>query len=1210
MSNTNVILSQINSSDIDTVNYNTDDINLLNGTLILRQFGQSNDYIEQVLYDISNNIVNIEYDYINQSIENTLILDNTTNEINIDPVSDLAFLGYTSGEFKILYNFFRKKITDGNTNPFYIKDISSDRTEIRVVNNNISNSQLQTQVQGLINEIQNTAYHKDYILNFGNNNLVIAVNVALEQNPTQFSILFKLYKPLPQSIKVKDTFWVVEQVADPIQYNLTATKYIEPVQIPSLRSPNFDIEVNNNINQPSSYENIDSLSYNNSNVFFQQINGLLDTKNIQINIDYNDYNNFVHFSSAKERLLNFTYKLKLIEGYSNELSVLNNIPSSSIISAVSGNINITQEKVNEIINKFDGYERFLYYGSSSISGSTSNPWPKQNANIPYTLYSITSSQAISYLGSDESESLIYGGQILSASLYDVNNQDNLIYTIPEFIRENDDNINYLIFLNMIGQHFDNVWTYSKSITDLYDAKNKLTEGISKDLVSYALKSLGVKLYTNEKGGDNIFDYLLGFDPNNSIPNPLTTTYTLPSNQTFNLNNLTISSTGTLIVPSTTTVNIALNLTNAGTIINNNVINAVNFINTGVILNNTVNIIPQSFITNLISYSDITGEDYNKEIYKRIYHNLPLLFKAKGTERGLRALISCYGIPDTILRISETGGADKSKASIEYNHNRFSYGFRTSGSINNINIGEGNIRVPLYNINANFSTGSYNNYTPYPTAYELRFKPDQLENITTIYSQSILEVYANDQMPSINSNPTGSPSSKIILEKDPSVHKGLKENYGYLYFYINSGSLGNYFSSSKIELPFFDGSYYNILYHHKPLPVSSSVELIAKSSYEDYINHQGSSSIFFPSSTFPSFSNTQYIVLGGVGPVGTPNVPQVYFKGALQEFRCWSQPLEQSTFNYHVLNPESYEGNTTGSSYDTLVLRLPLGSDLNILNNAGDYLITNHPSYPQISSYTISSLSGSFISGTLSQSFEPIVEKYYYDSPYTGILERVNNKIRIPSSSLPHNFLSPIIRAEEISDADLTQDIHLMEIAFSPQNEINDDIISQLGFFNIDNYIGNPQEETLDKYPDLESLKTFYFQKYLTNYNIFDYIRLIKYFDNSLFKMIKDYIPARANASTGILIKPHILERNKQPRLPLEGTHNDYTSSIKIVETSGDSGGVFDTELNQVSSSLMGNLGLIYSVNTFNEEYYTGEITGTIIKSINGPANPFAKPNYN
>jgi hypothetical protein len=357
----------------------------------------------------------------------------------------------------------------------------------------------------------------------------------------------------PQSIQVKNQLWVVEKVADPVEYTLTATQTIDPPIVPQLRSPNFDLDVNNQINQPGPYENINSLLADTSTPFYQKLSGLLDQKSIQIDVDYNNYENFVHFSSAKERLLNFVYKAKLIEGYQNEITTLNTIPGSSTIVAVSGNIGNTQAKIDEVITKFDGYERFLYFESSSASGSNSSPFPKQNSGEPYVLYSVTSSQALAYLGSDNSFASNYGGQILSSSAFDRNNQDNLVYTIPEFIKENDENVNYEIFLNMIGQHFDNVWTYSKAMTDLYKAKNKLTDGISKDLVFYALKSLGVKLYTNERSSENVFDYLIGFNPTVDIPNPLTTTYTLPANGTFNINSLTITSTGNLIVPSTTTI---------------------------------------------------------------------------------------------------------------------------------------------------------------------------------------------------------------------------------------------------------------------------------------------------------------------------------------------------------------------------------------------------------------------------------------------------------------------------------------------------------------------------------------------------------------------------------------------------------------------------------------------------------------------------------
>jgi hypothetical protein len=338
---------------------------------------------------------------------------------------------------------------------------------------------------------------------------------------------------------------------------------------------------------------------------------------------------------------------------------------------------------------------------------------------------------------------------------------------------------------------------------------------------------------------------------------------------------------------------------------------------------------------------------------------------------------------------------------------------------------------------------------------------------------------------------------------------------------------------------------------------------------------------------------------------------------LQEFRLWSQPLVTSSFEYHTFNPQSYEGNTTGSAHETLLLRLPLGNDLKINYNMGDYIESSHPasspSYLYTSSFNNPSLSGSFISGTLSSSFEPFTEQYYFNSPNTGILERTNNKIRIQSSSIENNVLSALKRIEQTSGTDLTQDLHLAEIAFSPQNEINDDIISQLGFFNIDDYIGNPQEQTLNQYPTLEKLKEYYFKKYITNYNAFDYIRLIKYFDNSLFKMIKDFIPGRANTSTGIVIKPHILERNKIQRPILSGENNYFTCSIFIKDIEGDSGGVVEASFigfNNFSSSIQGNLGIINQIGTYNEEYYNGEYEGSTISTLKKTPNPFALLSYN
>jgi hypothetical protein len=113
----------------------------------------------------------------------------------------------------------------------------------------------------------------------------------------------------------------------------------------------------------------------------------------------------------------------------------------------------------------------------------------------------------------------------------------------------------------------------------------------------------------------------------------------------------------------------------------------------------------------------------------------------------------------------------------------------------------------------------------------------------------------------------------------------------------------------------------------------------------------------------------------------------------------------------------------------------------------------------------------------------------------------------------------------------TANTNLLEVAFSPQDEINEDIMDQIGYFDIGEYIGDPRlrSSSAESYPLLDILRNQYFQKYTKNYDLVDYIRLIKFFDNSLFKMIKDFVPARTSLASGIVIKQHLLERNKYPQ---------------------------------------------------------------------------------
>ena len=270
-----------------------------------------------------------------------------------------------------------------------------------------------------------------------------------------------------------------------------------------------------------------------------------------------------------------------------------------------------------------------------------------------------------------------------------------------------------------------------------------------------------------------------------------------------------------------------------------------------------------------------------------------------------------------------------------------------------------------------------------------------------------------------------------------------------------------------------------------------------------------------------------------------------FSGSFQELRFYDINLDENKFDDYVMDPYSIDSNELigpESALEALIFRAPLGTVLD--NDTTQTTRTSiHPrisTIPPVQSFNLSGSSVYTLNGTFSMPSQ--TEVLYQDQFHAGIKNAITNKIRIVNEILPSgDTLSPYISIQQTSplSGSFTKDINYIEVAFSPQDEVNDDIISQLGNFNIGNYIGDPRQvsSSLTYYPDLNILRNEYFYKYTHNYNLWDYIRLIKFYDNSLFKMIKDFTPARASLATGIVIKPTLLERCKYP-LPQATTNSE------------------------------------------------------------------------
>jgi hypothetical protein len=1021
-----ILITPVDPITFELQGYSSQDTNLISQFEVDINFSQSADYIEYFVFDENQNSI------YPSTTEELLTYTIKNGEVLLSPDQDLSRLGFDEGIYYISYNFYKKRLASSISNLYYISDISSDRTEIRLDSTTISNEDIISSTNEFIQYRNSSPYFIDFYLNFGLNNLVIANNIQLDSsNINDPTILIKLYEPLPSEFDLKSQVWVVEQLSTPQAYQVTFPTIQFTIQdFQYISGPNLNLNITQETGLASQDLSLDILLNSNVTSSYNQLQSLLNEKGLKININYEDFNEFVHFSSAKTRLENFYYKVSLIEGYENlaqELIVVNS--STAAVTA----------SIQSIIKNFDNYEYFLYYNSSSQYS-----WPKYNTEPPYTLYSTGSTEVLNWIGSADVTSPYYGGLALSASNYDQDNQDWLYWVIPEYLRDDSENDYYFLFVDMIGQHFDNVWTYTKDVTNKFSADNRLDYGISKDLVADAIRDFGVKLYSNNFNTNDLYTAFLGITPSGSLfPYP--------------------DQTGSLPTPS-----------------------------------------GYEYIDTLISASSdiIPLDDANKRLYKRIYHNLPYLLKTKGTIAGLRALVTSYGIPDTILRINEFGGnIIDSLDDRNLKQREFNYTFDTRGQYH-----FSSSFVP----NTNFDSGK-------PNTIQFRFNagglPTQLSqslwSIDNGNSSLILE-YTGSGLAS------GSYSGSI---PDP------YNQYGTLKFIPDSSASS---ISASVYLPFFNEGWWSIMTTQD----GTTATLYAANSINNTLGFVSSSSITGYSAT--NYNNGTIIRFPNSSSITYGSNTYLPFSGSLQEIRYYVSNLNTSSFYDYVLNPYSSEGNGINTSPNELMFRADLGT----LSATG----SRESIHPKVSGSTIY-ITSSFASDSLfylsSENFITNKEIINENQLISGIKDRVTDKIQIRSNILAANVsgsntninvLSPLRSIQQASDVSgsFSEDVNYLEVAFSPQDQINDDIIAQLGNFNLGEYIGDPRQASSSavNYPDLDRLRDAYFEKYMHSYDVVDFIRLIKFFDNSLFRMIKDFTPARTSLSSGVVVKQHILERNR------------------------------------------------------------------------------------
>jgi hypothetical protein len=326
------------------------------------------------------------------------------------------------------------------------------------------------------------------------------------------SIILKLYSPLPAVVTENSTFWITKLMSNPLIETVILNDQAN-LKCPPLKGPNFDIDVDFVSGKSTNYESLDDLILSGSTSSTELISTYLSSSLIntdELNIEYVSgsnyiWNNFVHFSSAKERVDNFVYKVRLIEKYEELIS-------ASV--AQTQNISSLQEterqriKKEQITQGFDGFEKFLYTPSSlylyTTNTGTSITWPYNGGDR------ISSTNTIV-------KDIWYQNLITLAEDFDNTNQNYIKNNIPQYIVNDNENESLLLFFSMVGQHFDNIYYHTKSIENTRKLGYKSENGISDKLLFDTLKSFNWDA-KNLAANETLWNYTFGLDSDGNTKN--------------------------------------------------------------------------------------------------------------------------------------------------------------------------------------------------------------------------------------------------------------------------------------------------------------------------------------------------------------------------------------------------------------------------------------------------------------------------------------------------------------------------------------------------------------------------------------------------------------------------------------------------------------------------------------------------------------------
>jgi len=313
-------------------------------------------------------------------------VNDLTQEIYVKPNEILSSSRIAEGNYELQFDFLNQFpiSPEGvdiqhqeSVDRFIIKEISPSRKEVRIklLDLNINETNTETDIKNNIFNILGSPYEFNHVLNIGLGRHIPITNYVFDKvstGDTNQSLVLKLYEPLPNNVSTLQLITIEKEVlvtqTQDIYYFSEVT---EVVYGPGLTPDTY-------YNLPEQEEFVDFQNFDQltSSLSTEVINSVYTGSTFDypnVNTDFNEFENHTFFGSAKTKLENFRKKVQTIQ---SNLSII-----SSSLTGSTAKIQSTEEatdsndlielrntsfdKMQQEIDSFTPYERFLYYDGQS-----------------------------------------------------------------------------------------------------------------------------------------------------------------------------------------------------------------------------------------------------------------------------------------------------------------------------------------------------------------------------------------------------------------------------------------------------------------------------------------------------------------------------------------------------------------------------------------------------------------------------------------------------------------------------------------------------------------------------------------------------------------------------------------------------------------------------------------------------------------------------